>query len=60
MKNEVSIVDLAGALTLHLVSELFAANSNLAELNALFHQLNLLYENNCHSLAFGIIYDLAN
>lgn len=58
MKNEVSIVDLAGALTLPLVSELFAENRNLAELNALFHQVNLLYENNCHSLAFDIIYDL--
>lgn len=57
MKNEVSIVDLAGALTLPLISELFAA-TNLTELNALFHQLDLLHENNCHSLAFDIIYDL--
>ena len=29
MKNDVSIVDLAGALTLPLVSELFAMNGNL-------------------------------
>ena len=49
MKNDVSIVDLAGALTLPLISELFVANSNLTELNALFHQLDLLHENNCHS-----------
>lgn len=58
MKNEISIVDLAGALTLPLISELFAANNNLTELNGLFHQLDLLYENNCHILAFDIIYDL--
>ena len=58
MKNDVSIVDLAGALTLPLISELFVANSNLTELNALFHQLDLLHEINCHSLAFDIIYDL--
>jgi len=58
MKNEVSIVDLAGALALPLISELFAMNGNLDELKVLFHQLNLLYENNCHSLAFDIIYDL--
>lgn len=32
MKNDVSIVDLAGALTLPLISELFVANSNLTEL----------------------------
>ena len=58
MKNEVSIVDLAGALTLPLISELFAMNGNLNELKVLFHQLNLLYENNRHVLAFDIIYDL--
>ena len=57
MKNDVSIVDLAGALTLPLISELLEAN-NLTELNALFHRLDLLHENNCHSLAFDIIYDL--
>lgn len=57
MKNDVSIVDLAGALTLPLISELFAAN-NLTELNTLFHRLDLLYENDRHSLAFDIIYDL--
>ena len=57
MKNDVSIVDLAGALTLPLISELLAAY-NLIELNALFHRLDLLHENNCHSLAFDIIYDL--
>ena len=58
MKNNVSLVDLAGALTLPLVSELFAMNGNLNELKVLFHQLNLLYENNRHLLAFDIIYDL--
>ena len=58
MKNDVSIVDLAGVLTLPLVSELFAMNGNLNELKVLFHQLNLLYENNRHVLAFDIIYDL--
>ena len=57
LNNEIAIVDLAGALTLPLISELFAEN-NLTELNALFHQLDLLHENNCHSLAFDIIYDL--
>ena len=36
MKNDVSIVDLAGALTLPLVSELFAMNGNLNELKVLF------------------------
>ena len=58
MKNEISIVDLAGALTLPLVSELFAENSNLTELNVLFHQLEFLCENDRHILAFDIIYDL--
>ena len=58
MKNDVSIVDLAGALTLPLISELFAANSNLTELNTLFHRLDLLYENDRYILAFDIIYDL--
>ena len=57
LNNEIAIVDLAGALTLPLISELLAAN-NLTELNALFHRLDLLHENNCHSLAFDIIYDL--
>jgi len=57
MKNEVSIVDLAGALALPLISELFAMNGNLDELKVLFHQLNLLYENNRPVLAFDIIYD---
>ena len=58
MKNDVSIVDLAGALTLPLISELFVANSNLTELNTLFHRLVLLYENDRYILAFDIIYDL--
>ena len=58
LNNEISIVDLAGALTLPLISELFAANSNLTELNTLFHRLDLLYENDRYILAFDIIYDL--
>ena len=58
MKNEVSIADLTGALTLPLVSELFAKNGNLTELKTLFHQLDLLYETDHHVLAFDMVYDL--
>lgn len=60
MKDEydISINDLSGALALPLISELFAEDQNVEELNILLQMLTMLYNNGCGVRVFDSIHTL--